>query len=74
MTLNQEQFYQFVENYATHIVEGLDAESMECMLFDLLVCQLEDLSEEQIVGEITELYGEDVATDLLESATAVPVA
>tara|TARA_R110000868_G_scaffold388626_1_gene657631 strand:+ start:340 stop:564 length:225 start_codon:yes stop_codon:yes gene_type:complete len=74
MTLNQEQFIQFIENYATYIVEGLDAESMEQMLYDLLVCQYEDLTEEQIVDEIEALYGEEVATDLLESATVVPVA
>ena len=73
MTLNQEQFIQFIENYATYIVEGLDAESMEQMLYDLLVCQYEDLTEEQIVDEIEALYGEEVATDLLESATVVPV-
>jgi hypothetical protein len=36
MTLNKAQFEQFVENYAQQIIEGLDSDSMEVMLFDLL--------------------------------------
>jgi len=31
-------------------------------------------TEEQIVGEIEELYGDELVADLLESASAVPVA
>ena len=71
MTLNKEQFTQFVENYISQIVEGLDVESLESMVFDLLVREYETYTEEQIVGEIEELYGEEFAQDLLESATEV---
>lgn len=74
MTLNKAQFEQFVENYVSQIVEGLDVESLETMVTDLLVREYDTYTEEQIVGEITEIYGEDYATDLLESVTAVPVA
>ena len=74
MTLNKEQFNQFVENYVSQIVEGLDVESLESMVFDLLVREYETYTEEQIVNEITEIYGEEFATDLLESASDVPVA
>ena len=74
MTLSKEQFAQFVENYVSHIVEGMDVESLECMVFDLLTREYQTYTEEQIVGEIEELYGEEVAADLLESATDVPVA
>jgi hypothetical protein len=73
MALNGLQFAQFVENYVSHIVEGLDVDSMQSMLFDLLVREYEDVSEEYIINEIEELYGEEVATDLLESATDVTV-
>jgi hypothetical protein len=66
MTLTTEQFNQLVENYASHIVEGLDVESLEQMVFDLLVKEYETYTEEQIIGEIKELYGEEVAVDLLE--------
>lgn len=71
MTLNGLQFSQFVENYVSHIIEGLDVDSMQSMLYDLLVREYEDLSEEYILNEIEELYGEEVAQDLLESASDV---
>jgi anaerobic ribonucleoside-triphosphate reductase len=74
MTLNKAQFEQLVENYANHIIEGLDNDSMEIMLFDLITAEYADYTEEQIVNEITEIYGEEYAQDLLESATDVPVA
>jgi len=74
MTLSKEQFNQFVENYVSHIVEGMDVETLECMVTDLLVREYETYTEEEIVGEIEELYGEEVAADLLESASDVPVA
>ena len=73
MTLNKAQFDQLVENYVSHIVEGLDVETLETMVFDLLVREYEDVSEEYILNEIEELYGEEVAQDLLESATDVTV-
>ena len=73
MTLNTAQFEQFVENYVSQIVEGLDVESLESMVTDLLIREYETHTEEQIVNEITEIYGEEFATDLLESATGVTV-
>ena len=73
MTLSKEQFTRFVENYVSHIVDGLDVESLETMVFDLLCREYETYTEEQIVGEIEELYGEEVAADLVESATDVTV-
>jgi hypothetical protein len=74
MKLNKAQFEQFVDNYANHIIDGLDNDSMEGMLFDLLTSQYGDYTQEFIVREIEELYGEEFATELLESATDVPVA
>ena len=71
MTLNKAQFEQFVEIYVAHIIEGLDNQSMESMLFDLLFTVYETYTEEQILGEVTELYGKEVVAELLESATDV---
>jgi len=68
MTLNKEQFSKLVENYASHIIEGLDNDSLQFMVFDLLCREYETYTEEQIVGEIEELYGEEVAADLMEVA------
>ena len=75
MTLNKAQFEQFVEIYVAHIIEGLDNQSMESMLFDLLFKEYETYTEQQILGEVTELYGKEVVAELLESVDPhVPVA
>lgn len=74
MTLNKAQFAQFVENYVSHLVDGMDKKTMEVMVSDLLFREYETYTEEELVGEIDELYGEDLVTELLESATAVPIA
>ena len=68
MTLNKAQL---VENYVSHIVEDLDVRQLEIMVTELLIREYETYTEEQIVGEIVDLYGEEVAADLLESVTDV---
>jgi hypothetical protein len=74
MTLNPAQFEQFVCNYVQHIVDGLDTEDLECMVSDLLFKEYKTYTEEEIVGEVEELYGEEFATELLESVDPhVPV-
>ena len=65
MTLTTEQFSTLVENYVSYIVEGLDVESLEHMVYDLLLNEYKTYTEEEILGEIKELYGEEVAADLL---------
>jgi tetrahydromethanopterin S-methyltransferase subunit A len=75
MTLNKAQFEQFVENYVLHIVDGMDTESLECMVSDLLFKEYVTYTEEEILAEIKELYDDEVAQDLLESVDPhVPVA
>ena len=75
MKLNKAQFEQFVCNYVQHIVDGLDTESLECMVSDLLFKEYQNYTEEEIVGEVTELYGKEVVAELLESVDPhVPVA
>jgi hypothetical protein len=71
MTLNKAQFTQLVENYVSHVVDGMDIETMQVMVTDLLVREYETYTEEFIVGEIEELYGEEFAQELLESVTVV---
>jgi hypothetical protein len=66
MTLNKAQL---VENYISQIVEGLDTEQLAIIAFDLLVREYETYTEEQIVGEIEEIYGEEFAQDLVESVS-----
>ena len=71
MTLNKAQFDQLVENYVSQIVDGLDVEALETMVTDLLVREYETYTEEQIVDEVTDIYGEEFAQELLESVTEV---
>ena len=71
MTLNNKQFNQLVENYVSQIVESLDVEALEILVTDLLIREYETYTGEQIVIEIEELYGEEVAQDLLESVDEV---
>ena len=65
MKLNTAQFAQLIENYANHIIDGMDSETMESMVYDLLVREYETYTEEQIVGEIEELYGDDLLAELM---------
>ncbi len=74
MTLSKAQFDQFVENYVIDIVKGLDIDSLESMVTDLLIREYETYSEEQILGEIKDLYNEEYAQELLDSVVDVPVA
>jgi hypothetical protein len=74
MTLNKAQFEQFVENYVSDIVAGLDVDQLSTIAFDLLVREYETYTEEQIVNEIKEIYDDEYAQGLLESVTDVPVA
>jgi len=73
MTLNKEQFAKLVENYASHIMEGLDNDSLQMMCFDLLTREYESYTEKQILGEIEELYGEEVATEFYNDVTVAEV-
>ena len=66
MTLNKAQL---VENYVSYLMEGLDTESLELMVTDLLVREYDTYTEEQIIGEIHELYGHEVATEMVESVS-----
>ena len=74
MKLNTAQFAQLIENYVMQIVEGLDIDSLESMVTDLLIREYETYSEEHILGEIKEIYNEEYAQELLDSVADVTVA
>jgi hypothetical protein len=69
MKLNTAQFAQLIENYVSHIVDGMDTETMQQMVFDLLTREYETYTEEQIVGEIVDLYGEDMVEELVPAVS-----
>ena len=70
ITLNKAQFTQFVENYVSFMVDGMDTETMQQMVFDLLTREYETHNVGRIIAEIDELYGADMVAELVP----VPVA
>ena len=68
MTLTTEQRIKLIENYANHIIDGLDTKSLESMVYDLLVSEYETFTDGHILGEIEELYGKELVTELMEVA------
>ena len=65
---NQQDIDGLVENYVTHIVDGLDIPSMEQLCHDLLTREYEKLTWDDITEEIVDLYDEDTLIDLLPDA------
>jgi hypothetical protein len=66
MILTTEQRIKLIENYVAQIVEGLDVESLESMVTDLLIREYETYTDGQIIGEITEIYSAEYAAELME--------
>ena len=65
---NEQDLDQLVENYVTHIVDGLDIASMEQLCYDLLQREYEKLTWDEITEEIVDLYDEDTLIDLIPDA------
>lgn len=65
---NQQDLDQLVENYVTHIVDGMDVASLEQMCYDLLTREYEKLTWDDITEEIVDLYDEDTLIDLIPDA------
>ena len=57
-----------IENYAWHIIDGLDHKSADQMLFDLLTREYEKMSWDEVTEEIVDLYDEDTLIDLIPDA------
>jgi hypothetical protein len=71
MTLTQAtQFDKLVENYVSFMMDGMDTETMQVMVYDLLTREYQTYTQEQIVSEIVDLYDDDLLAELMP----VPVA
>jgi hypothetical protein len=57
---------QLISDYAQHILDGMDNKTMECFVYDTLVENLTDYTDEELLTEVTDYYPE-----LLEDADAV---
>tara|TARA_B100000925_G_scaffold253188_1_gene205562 strand:- start:3617 stop:3895 length:279 start_codon:yes stop_codon:yes gene_type:complete len=62
---NKKDLEELIENYAWHIIDGLDHKSADQMLFDLLKREYEKLTWDEVIEEIVDLYDEDTLIDLL---------
>ena len=65
---NQQDIDQLVENYVTHIIDGMDVASLEQMCYDLLIREYEKLTWDEVTDEIVDLYDEDTLIDLIPDA------
>ena len=66
MTLTQAtQFDKLVENYVSFMMDGMDTETMQVMVYDLLTREYETYTKEQIVSEIVDLYDDDLLAELM---------
>ena len=65
MTLSKEQFAKLVENYVSFMMDGMDTETMQVMVYDLLTREYQTYTQEQIVSEIVDLYDDDLLAELM---------
>ena len=65
---NEADRFQLVENYVDHIIDGMDTDSLVCMVRDLLLNEYEKLTWDEVTEEIVDLYGEDTLIDLIPDA------
>ena len=61
-----------VEKYAEQIMDGMDMKTMEQFVFDTLVENLNNYTEEELINEVREYYGEEWFTDNGIELTEVP--
>lgn len=70
MNLTESQFTKLKESYAEYIIDGMDMDSLCQMAFDFLVNEYNQYSEEEIKGEILELYDQETLDGFMEEAVA----
>ena len=63
--MNQSDLFELKKNYVDLIIDGMDIDALCELAFDALSNTYDGYSEEQIVGEIKEFYGEDTLNDLM---------
>ena len=70
-----DDFSGLVEKYAEFVMDSMDMKTMEQFVFDTLVSSYNDYTEEELITDIRECYGdewfEDNGVELYESPDAV---
>ena len=65
MTLSESDLFTLKENYANHIIDGMDMDTLVQMAFDLLLDAYQDCSEDDMKAEILDLYDEETLESLM---------
>jgi len=66
--MNDAELFALKENYAAHIIEGMDVDSLAQMAYDLLLDAYRDCSEDEMIEEIKDLYDEETLINLIPEA------
>jgi hypothetical protein len=54
---------QVIEDYIQQLIESMDYKTMECFVYDTLMENLTDYSDEQLIAEVTE-YDPELLKDV----------
>ena len=65
MTLSESDLFTLKENYANHIIDGMDMDTLVQMAFDLLLDAYQDCREYDMKTEILDLYDEETLESLM---------
>nr|BAR40012.1 hypothetical protein [uncultured Mediterranean phage uvMED] len=63
--MNNDQLDKLKEDYANLIVDGMDMNTLITFAVETIIHNMEMWDEEDVKGEIVELYGEETLNDLL---------
>ncbi len=63
--MNDEQLDKLKDDYAYHIVDGMDMDSLITFAVETIAQNMETWTEEEVKGEIIDLYDEETLNDLL---------
>lgn len=67
MPLTPDQLRKLIQLYAEQVVDSMDVRDLCQFAIDTLVDNMDGMSEQDVVAEITYLYDEETLNDLLES-------
>jgi hypothetical protein len=70
MSLTQSRYDSLIAKYASDIVEGMDMDSLIEFACDTIEENLRKMHQtsDELIQEISEIYGEDYAKEFVESA------
>ena len=63
--MNDEQLDKLKDDYAYHIVDGMDMDSLITFAVETIAQNMETWTEEEVKEEIIDLYDEETLNDLL---------